>query len=80
MTKSSANLTNLLLFVNTLNFEDIRLQFNTIETDQSIASLLFTHKNLIRKLSSNSEDDAPEETDYKLHYSAVNPGLAVKDI
>ena len=44
MTKSKANLNELLVKMNTLNFENMVLKFNTVEANASLASVLFTSK------------------------------------
>lgn len=62
MTKSTADLNDLLLFVSQLNFEDITLKFNTIQANQIIASLLFNQGSLVRRLSNADSDDVNLET------------------
>ena len=57
MTKSKGNITELLLFANKINFEEIGLFFNTIEADKSIGSPLFTQKDLIRRLSMHETEE-----------------------
>lgn len=60
MTKSTANLNDLLLFVSQLNFEDITVKFNTIQASQAIAAVLFGQRTLVRRLSTGNESEEEE--------------------
>jgi hypothetical protein len=56
MTKARANLGDLLVYFSKQRFEEISLQFRTIDADQNLASILFTRKTIERRFSFHSDD------------------------